>query len=93
MEIHQVQADKPCKECGNTMFKPSLSNVTRGHTLKMQVQHQPGPRRAFFPARVTMIWNVLSQDLVDALNVSMVKTRLTREWINHESSYNYCFSY
>ena len=89
----QVAYSRECNTCGNSLFKPTRSTTTRGHSLKLQVQHQTGQRKSFFAARVTPTWNRLSQDTVDAPNPETFKFRLGKEWENHPDKFNYRFSY
>ena len=89
----KVDYQRQCGNCGNSLFKTSLGRTTRGHCKKLQVQHQTGPRRSFFAARVTQAWNRLSSDTVKADNIETFKYRLGKEWHNHPDKYNYRFSY
>ena len=89
----KVDFQRECPCCHNSMFKNSLSRVTRGHDQKLQVQHQLGPRKAFFAARVTQTWNKLSTHTIDAPNVDVFKYRLGKEWKDHPEKFNYKFSY
>ena len=75
------------------MFKSTLSARTRGHSWKLQEQHQPGPRKAFYPARATPAWNGLSEETVGAPSVNTFKTRLAKERRLQASQYEYHFSY
>jgi len=89
----KVNYKRECGSCGNSLFKTSLSRTTRGHRQKLQVQHQPGPRKSFFAARVTQAWNRLSKDTIEAPSVESFKYRLGKEWENHPDKFNYRFSY
>ena len=89
----KVKYGRQCSTCGNSMFKTCLSSATRGHSQKLQVQHQPGPRKAFFAARVIKMRNRLSKHTVEAPNVETFKFRLGKEWENHPDKFNYRFSY
>ena len=91
--IDSVQYTRECQVCGNSMFKPALSTHTRGHSLKLQIQHQQGARKHFLPARVSSNWNKLSQDTVNSDTVTTFKTRLEREWSSHRDKYYYHFTY
>ena len=84
---------RECNQCGGAMFKPTLSTATRGHNLKLQVQHQLGPKKNFFSARVTEAWNKLSPDTVNATSVDSFKTKLAKEWGSRPDLYQYSFSY
>ena len=89
----KVDYQRQCGNCGNSMFKTSLSRNTRGHSQKLQVQHQSGHRKTFFAARVTQTWNRLSKHTIEACNVEVFKYRLGKEWENHPDKFNYRFSY
>ena len=91
--IDKINYSRQCQTCGNSLFKPALSRSTRSHNQKLQIQHQPGVRKYFFTARVSLDWNRLSQDTVDAPSVDSFKYRLSREWENHPERFNYRFSY
>ena len=88
-----VNYQRECSCCRNSMFKNSLSRTTRSHGQKQQVQHQLGPRKAFFAARVTRAWNKLSRNTIEAPNVDVFKLRLGKEWKDHPDKFNYNFSY
>lgn len=88
-----VNYQRECSCCRNSMFKNSLSRTTRSHGQKQQVQHQLGPRKAFFAARVTRAWNKLSRNTIEAPNVDVFKFRLGKEWKDHPDKFNYNFSY
>ncbi|XP_076069721.1 uncharacterized protein LOC143041598 [Oratosquilla oratoria] len=51
--IDQVDYRRECNSCGRAMFKPTLSTATRGHNLKLQLQHQTSYRKTFPPAKIT----------------------------------------
>ena len=91
--LDHVACDRECETCGNSLFKHSIYKSTRGHSMKLHAQHQPGIREHFFAARVTSTWNKLSQNTVDSLTVNSFKSRLEKEWINHTDKYEYNFSY
>ncbi|KAK4315311.1 hypothetical protein Pmani_013482 [Petrolisthes manimaculis] len=76
--------------CGGAMFEPSLCTTTRGHNLKLQVQHQLGPKKNFYSARVTDAWNSLSQYTINATSVESFKARLHKEWSTKPDLYQYC---
>ena len=71
----KVDYQRQCGNCGNSLFKTSLGRTTRGHCKKLQVQHQTGPRRSFFAARVTQAWNRLSSDTVKADNIETLQVQ------------------
>ena len=75
------------------MFKKAYSDKTRNNGYKQVVQLQKGPRKHFFPARVTNAWNALSSQAVSAKTADDFKTELKREWKNHPDRFSYRFSY
>ena len=77
--MDSVQYERECASCGNTMLKESLNLSSRGHNLKLQVQHQPGVRKNLLAGGVVQPWNNLRQDTVDANNVNTFKTSLGNE--------------
>lgn len=91
--VDSVNYSRECNKCGGAMFRPAFGTATRGHSLKMHVQYQLGPRRNFLPARVTEKWNKLGQNTVDSANINIFKTSLAKEWKNRLDIYNYKFSY
>ncbi|KAK4314050.1 hypothetical protein Pmani_014640 [Petrolisthes manimaculis] len=91
--IDKVNYSRECSYCGGAMFEPSLCTTTRGHNLKLQVQHQLGPKKNFFSARVTDAWNSLSQYTINATSVESFKARLHKEWSTKPDLYQYTFSY
>lgn len=92
-DIDKVNYTRECSHCGGSMFQPSLGTITRGHNLKLQVQHQLGPKKHFFSARVTGAWNSLSQSTIDATSIESFKAKLSKEWSTKPDLYQYTFSY
>ena len=92
-KIDKLNYTRECSFCGGAMFQPTLSTTTRGHDLKLQVQHQQGLKKNFFSARVTDAWNKLSPETVNATSVESFKTRLAKEWGSRLDLYQFIFSY
>ena len=62
------------------LFKPSLSQITRGHSKKIQVERfRLDIRKRFFSVRVVPVWNSLSNDAVTAKTIQSFKALLHRE--------------
>jgi hypothetical protein len=91
--LDQLDYRKECSTCKNHMLRLSNTSSTRGHTLKLAVQHQPGLKSSHFGHRVVKNWNMLSQHTIDSDSVNTFKTRLTKDWRNHPDMYSYRFSY
>ncbi|XP_019635916.1 PREDICTED: uncharacterized protein LOC109478689 [Branchiostoma belcheri] len=89
----KVRVGNSCSICRGTMFEPSLSTTTRGHSFKYQVQKSHGTRKCFFSSRVTSVWNSLSQEAVSSKSVNEFKNHIAHEWKNHQDMYNYTFTY
>ena len=61
-------------------FEPTLSTITRGHSLKMRVQQcRLDVRKRFFSNRVVAAWNSLSAEAVEAGTINSFKSHLHRE--------------
>ena len=75
------------------MFQRTRDRRTRGHSWKLQEQHQLGQRKFFFPARVTATWNRLKEETVDAPTVNSFKSRLLKEDRLQATKFTYEFSY
>jgi hypothetical protein len=91
--MDSLQSDRKCKTCGNQMLSRAPTGRTRGHDLKLQVQHHPGSRAHYFSSRITTTWNKLSQSTVDSTTVDTFKRRLAEDWKKHPDMYQYRFSY
>jgi hypothetical protein len=91
--LDQLNYRKECNICNNHMLRLSNTSSTRGHTLKLAVQHQPGLKSTHFGHRVVKNWNSLSQHTIDSDSINTFKTRLTKDWQNHPDLYSYRFSY
>ncbi|KAI8504383.1 hypothetical protein Bbelb_175010 [Branchiostoma belcheri] len=89
----KLRVGNSCSICRGTMFEPSLSTTTRGHSFKYQVQKSHGTRKCFFSSRVTRVWNSLSQEAVSSKSVNEFKNHIAHEWKNHQDMYNYTFTY
>ena len=89
---HHVNKDCHCTECPNkSMLVPTLSSVTRGHSMKMQIQPSTGARQNFFESRVCKIWNTLNDKTVSSKNINCFKNNLFKEIGN--TRFNFVFSY
>jgi hypothetical protein len=91
--LDHVQYERKCKICNNQMLCLAPQGRTRGHNLKLHVQHHPGARASYYSSRVTKNWNKLRQTTVEANTLETFKQRLAVDWKNHPDQYNYRFSY
>ena len=82
-----------CNICQNSnALQPSLSNSTRGNSLKFQIQHNPGIRQKFFTSHALPFWNRLKENTVTASSLNVFKNRLSTD-AAMPSQFDYCFSY
>ena len=89
--IHNIDQSCHCSLCPDKqMFTPSLSQTTRGHPMKLQVQNATGIRKHFFSTRVTSQWNSLTPEAVNSRSINIFKNYLKNEVPN---KFNYNFSY
>jgi hypothetical protein len=88
-----TRTDIPCTICGNKLLQPATYTTTRGHSHKLQIQHHSGPKKSYFTARVSPLWNKLSQHTINSETVNTFKTRLANEWKDRHDLYDYIFSY
>ena len=89
--IHTIDQNCHCDTCPQKqMFSPSLSNSTRGHDMKLQIQEATGQRKHFFSTRVAKRWNNLSQAAVSSPNINIFKNHLSKELTN---KFDFTFSY
>ena len=89
--IHMLDQNCHCSLCPDKlMFTPTLSSTTRGHDQKFQIQQATGPRKHYFSARVSKLWNNLSQAAVSSTNINTFKNYLSKEMQN---KFNFTFSY
>ena len=91
--LDEVRYDRACHTCGGSMFQRTRDRRTRGHSWKLQEQHQLGQRKFFFPARVTAAWNKLKEETVAAPSVNSFKSRLLKEDRLQATKFVYEFSY
>ena len=69
-----------CTKCTNqSMLTPSLSQNTRGHSLKYQIHHHQGLRNRFITTRCLNTWNTLHTNTVNATNITSFKTNLSKD--------------
>ena len=89
--IHDIDTSCYCSLCpGKQMFPPALSQSTRGHHMKVQIQHATGGRQHYFSSRTAHLWNNLSLKTISSKNINIFKNNLSQELPN---KYNYNFSY
>ena len=89
---HQVDTYCHCSLCPNkSMLSPSICNITRGHSRKLQLQAALGARTNFFENRVDKMWNKLSENTVSSKNVNIFKNNLFKEIGN--TRFDFTFSY
>ena len=82
-----------CHICKTTNpLQPSLSNTTRGNSLKYQIQHNPGMRQKFFTYKALPVWNRLKESTVTAPSLNAFKNRLAKD-AAMTSQFDYRFSY
>jgi hypothetical protein len=91
--LDNLNYQRECPTCKNHMLRISNFSSTRGHSLKLMVQHRRGPKSAHLGHRVVNNWNKLNQTTVDAETLNTFKSRLTKQWQNHPDLYSYRFSY
>ena len=82
--IHNIDQSCYCSLC------PSLAQTTRGHQMKVQIQHATGGRQHYFSSRVAHLWNNLSPNTINSKNINIFKNNLSHELPN---KINYTFSY
>ena len=59
------------------VFTPCGEQITRGHPLKLRVQHyRIDARKYFFSSRVITIWNQLPADVLTAVTVAAFVAKL-----------------
>ena len=72
------------------LFAQPLHSGTRGHSLKLSMQHSTSRHRShFFSQRIINMWNQLSEETVSATSIDMFKSHLDREWLCQEFLYNW----
>ena len=91
--LDKLEHGRACQQCGNCMFRRVDNRRTRGHSWKLYEQLQLGKRKAFFPARVTALWNRLKSETVEAPSVNSFKAKLKQEEQLQATQYSYTFSY
>ena len=77
-KLIKLDTDTHCKKCkhNTSMLQPSLSNSSRKHNLRYQVQHHQGVRDRFLTTRVLNHWNKLHTSTVNASSVNSFKSKL-----------------
>ena len=89
--VHSIDQDCCCSSCPDkSMFTPSLSRSTRGHSHKLQIQEATGVRKQFFSSRVAESWNKLSEKAVSSPSINAFKNHLSKELSN---KFGFKFSY
>jgi ribonuclease P/MRP protein subunit RPP40 len=92
--IDHMSQNTRCSRCPNKMmFQPSLSQHTRGHSLKLQIQEASGARKHFFSTRAIPEWNKLSESTITSSTVNNFKSGLKDDLKHHPDQYHYVFSY
>ena len=72
------------------LFAQPLPSGTRGHSLKLSMQHSTSRHRShFFSQRIINMWNQLSEETVSATSIDMFNSHLDREWLCQEFLYNW----
>ena len=73
-----------------SLFAQPLHSGTRGHSLKLSMQHSTSRHRShFFSQRIINMWNQLSEETVSATSTDMFKSHLDKEWLCQEFLYNW----
>ena len=73
-----------------SLFTQPLHSGTRGHSLKISVQHSMSRHRShFFRQGFINMWNQLSEETVSATSTDMFKSLLDREWLCQDFLYNW----
>ena len=89
--VHNIDQSCYCSLCpGKQMFPASLAQTTRGHQMKVQIQHATGGRQHYFSSRVAHLWNNLNPNTINSKNINIFKNNLSQELPN---KYNYNFLY
>ena len=72
------------------LFAQPLHSGTRGHSLKLSMQHSTSRHRShFFRQRIINTWNQLFEETVSATSTDMFKSHLDREWLCQEFLYKW----
>ena len=72
------------------LFAQPLHSGTRGHSLKLSMQHSTSRHRShFFSQRIINMWNQLSEETVSATSIDMFKSHLDKEWLCQEFLHNW----
>ena len=91
---HTINGNCQCTLCPDKqLLELSTNTNTRGHQYKLKTQIATGIRKNFFSTRVTADWNSLQETTVTAENINCFKSRLGKEWSNHDQLFGYTFSY
>ena len=91
---HTINGNCQCTLCPDKqLLELSTNTNTRGHQYKLKTQIATGIRKNFFSTRVTADWNSLQETTVTAENINCFKSRLGKEWSNHDQLFSYTFSY
>ena len=89
--IHDIDQSCHCAVCPDKqMFPPSLAENTRGHQMKVQIQHATGLRKHYFSTRVAHLWNSLSPKTIRSKSINIFKHNLSHEL---PDKYTHTFSY
>ena len=82
-----------CSLCLNSnSLQPTLSQNTRGHNKRFQIQHHQGIKNKFFTAHTLPVWNKLNSETVNAASLEIFKNRLASDQ-NMPSMFEYAFTY
>ena len=72
------------------LFAYSLHSGTRGHSMKLPMQHSMSRYRShFFSQIVINLWNQLSWETVSTTSTNTFKSHLDKEWLCQEFLYNW----
>ena len=92
-DLVDVDLNTHCGTClTSNALTPSLSRNTRGHSLKLQIQHHTGARQKFFTTHTIPIWNKLNENTVNAPSLNSFKNQLAKD-SGMPDQFDYTFSY
>ena len=92
-DLVDINLDTHCNICrSSNPLEPSLSHSTRGHNMKIQIQHHQGIRQRFFITKAIPIWNTLKNTTVNASSINSFKNQLSRD-PNMPDPYAYEFTF
>jgi len=67
----------------------SNASITKGNQFKMQLPHIHYNLRKHFFTKVSDVWNSLPNEVVFAVSINIVKSRLDKFWYNQELKFDW----